>query len=658
MYSVRYRGKKGKSYSIAASNDLVVVRSHKRTPSLTAVSTRAAYEALDSCERVIQFASAGVEVFRVKAARGVKSLRDKTRKILKKDKALQFAGRVLCDPKSGQPVVYTENFFVKFEDDASTRKCKKIVKSYNLEVKRELSFTPNGFFVGAPEGTGTDVFDIAKSLLSEEIVELCHPELVREVPRRVAFSQQWHLKRTTVNGASVNAPRPRRERLGAQRRRRCRHRGDRRRLRRGPCRVRRQRGKIVSPRDVTRNVSDARPFFSNDDHGTACAGVACANGGDGASGVAPKARLMPIRLASGLGSMDEAEAFDWAVNHGADVISCSWGPRDGRWWDPGDPQHGVVAPLPDSTRLAIDNAVNNGRGGKGCVITWAAGNGNESVDNDHYASYGKVIAVGACSDRSKKSKYSDVGNALWCVFPSNDFAPPTPLTPGIWTVDRRGSSGYNPTETGGDAAGNYTDGFSGTSSACPGAAGVAALILARNPALRWDQVKTLMKQCAEKIDSAGGAYDAAGHSQLYGHGRLNARKAVELAAPAAAKYTARHTALQKVAVKDNATSRLRVAVGDTKSIVDIRIGVDIEHTYIGDLIVKLKPPSGSGSAVVLHNRTGGTTNNIKRQYDTLSTPALAGLVGATPAGTWTLEVTDRAARDQGNILSFTVELDL
>ena len=63
---------------------------------------------------------------------------------------------------------------------------------------------------------------------------------------------------------------------------------------------------------------------------------------------------MPIRLRSALGSQSEADAFFWAAQHGADVISCSWGPKDGKWWDPNDPQHNVVAGLPDSTRLAID----------------------------------------------------------------------------------------------------------------------------------------------------------------------------------------------------------------------------------------------------------------------------------------------------------------
>jgi subtilisin family serine protease len=66
--------------------------------------------------------------------------------------------------------------------------------------------------------------------------------------------------------------------------------------------------KIVAPRDATLLTDNPRPkdLFGTgpdhgDNHGTACAGVATAIGARGASGVAPAAKLMPIRLASGLG---------------------------------------------------------------------------------------------------------------------------------------------------------------------------------------------------------------------------------------------------------------------------------------------------------------------------------------------------------------------
>lgn len=146
-------------------------------------------------------------------------------------------------------------------------------------------------------------------------------------------------------------------------------------------------GKIVAPRDATLDTNDPRPKDASftENHGTACAGVACAGGLVKASGVAPKAKLLPIRLNSALGSQQEAEAFEWAANNGADVISCSWGPSDGQWWNPNDPIHNQKVPLPASTKLAIDYATTKGRSGKECIVLFAAGNGNESVDNDGYA---------------------------------------------------------------------------------------------------------------------------------------------------------------------------------------------------------------------------------------------------------------------------------
>jgi subtilisin family serine protease len=248
---------------------------------------------------------------------------------------------------------------------------------------------------------------------------------------------------------------------------------------------------------------------------------------------------MPVRLSSNLGSMAEAEAFQWAADHGADIISCSWGPEDGNWSDPDDPVHFADVGLPDSTRLAMDYAVSQGRGGKGCIITFAAGNGNEDCGYDGYASYEKVMAVSACNDTGKRCIYSDFGSNVWCAFPSSDFGyspfnHPMPLTTGIYTTDRLEKAGYN-------NDGDYTDSFGGTSSSCPGAAGTAALILSANSELTWLQVREIIKETSDRIDKYGGKYDSNGHSKYYGFGRVNTEKAVKKALELKSKHIVRKT---------------------------------------------------------------------------------------------------------------------
>ncbi len=535
MFTVTYGGKDGRKLKLAQSKDLIVVRTRTRelvSNFLHSPRSPLSHEVLELLKHfdvLEQFMQAGVEVLKATVASGAKALRDTIKEQLKQEEVVEFAGRVLVDPASQVPVLYTENFFVKFVNDAKAQHCRETLQRYKLRVRRALPYAgKHSYFVSAPAGMGLEIFDAAQRLLEEDIVELCHPELIRPTRSRRAFPQQWHLRRTVINGKTVNA---------------SAHVEEAWELAQGDGIVVaviddgididhkefRGEGKIVAPWDVTSRTNNPRPRDC-ENHGTACAGVAVANGEYGAAGVAPRAKLMPIRLRSGLGSQQEADAFVWAAQNGADVISCSWGPVDGDWWDPSDPRHKQVVPLPDSTRLAIDYAVRTGRNGKGCVIVFAAGNGNESVDNDGYASYEKVMAVAACTDQSVRAVYSDYGKRIWCAFPSGGGK--ASLTPGIWTTDRSGPDGYNHGTTQlGDAEGDFVNNFSGTSSACPGVAGVAALILSRNPNLRWDEVREIIRQSCDKIDRQNGNYDQEGHSIYYGYGRVNARRAVELALP-------------------------------------------------------------------------------------------------------------------------------
>lgn len=526
MYTYTIGGKNGKKKTLQESKEHLVIRTRNSRDLEDAVYSDAGKKALEDFSIQLEFPDADVTILKINdSVKNQKTVRDNARKILKREPELRFAGRLLLDADGKTPVLYTGNLIIKFFDNVKPAVCEKILAENNLTIKQKPDYALNMYFVGAPENIGVQIFELAELLLQKKEVELCHPELIRKKALRAIHNKQWHLKATTINGtainAHVNAVAAHALSTGANVKIAIIDDGfdiDHPEFNRP--------AKIVAARDVTYGINDPRPKSAYDNHGTACAGVAAASG-IGCSGVAPDAALIPIRLYEELGSYKESVAFKWAADHGADIISCSWGPPDGHWEDPNDPAHFNFVDMPDSTRLAMEYAFTKGRNGKGCIITFAAGNGNEDIQYDGYASYLKVIAVAACNDTGKRSVYSDYGDAVWCCFPSNDIGSrilghPEPVTSGIYTTDRKGSAGYN-------RNGDYTDDFGGTSSACPGIAGTIALMLSVNPDLTLQQVKDIIRDTAVKIDPDNGQYDVMGHSRYYGYGKADAEKAVKKA---------------------------------------------------------------------------------------------------------------------------------
>lgn len=80
---------------------------------------------------------------------------------------------------------------------------------------------------------------------------------------------------------------------------------------------------------------------------------------------------------------------------------------------------------------------------------------------------------------------------------------------------------------------------------------------------------------------------------------------------------------------------------------NLNIDIDLTHTYIGDLIVSLQSPNGT--TVILHNRSGGSADNIIGNYPLTLTPAqsLAAFVGGPLDGTWKMTISDNAGIDVG-----------
>lgn len=242
----------------------------------------------------------------------------------------------------------------------------------------------------------------------------------------------------------------------------------------------------------------------NDIHGTPCAGVVAAAGKvSAARGVAPKCRVLAVKIFHGDSLASDARVADairYAAAH-ADVLSCSWS--------------GGTSP---DIELALRDA-GQGRGGKGAAVFCAAGNEFGSPVG-FPARSADAVAVGASTDTGALANYSNVGPEIWVVAPSSGGVR------GIFTTDvSLPNRGFNVgLAAAGGTDGLHTNSFGGTSSATPLTAGVAALILSANPDLTRDQVKQVLKDTADKT---GPDHDPqSGHSERFGFGRVNAEKAV------------------------------------------------------------------------------------------------------------------------------------
>ncbi|MEO1712273.1 MAG: S8 family serine peptidase, partial [Bacteroidota bacterium] len=280
-------------------------------------------------------------------------------------------------------------------------------------------------------------------------------------------------------------------------------------------------GNMVGGYDATGQGS-AGDMQGDDAHGTACAGIVAASGNNsvGVAGVAYNVKIVPIRIAysnSGGGWVTSnswiANGMNWAwQTAGADVLSNSWG---------GGGSSSAI-------NGAISGSITSGRGGLGAPVLFSAGNGNGSVNypannNNTIA----VIAMSMCGER--KNPGSCDGESWW----GSDYGTNGDVAaPGvkIQTTDIAGGSGYS--------GGDYVASFNGTSSACPNAAGVMALILSANNTLTEAQARAILEGNCDKVggytynSSVAGQPNGTWSNEL-GYGLVNAYAAVQAAAPSA-----------------------------------------------------------------------------------------------------------------------------
>ncbi|MDN5940294.1 MAG: proprotein convertase P-domain-containing protein [Nitrospira sp.] len=459
---------------------------------------------------------------------------------------------------------------------------------------------------------------------------------------------------------------------------------------------------------IVREDIDAQPsqmYKPGANHGTSCAGVI---GGEVDAvltvGAAPGCRLLPIQWESdGPFLLISDSKLLTALNYLADkvdVLSNSWGSSP-------NSMYAMVV-----VNRIKELAATEGRRGKGIVFLWAAGNENCPIQHSaavdvpfddgwqwnaddtrtwvgvstsrqfrhNLADLPGVMYIAALASNATRSHYSNYGTGIALCAPSNN----------VHEYRRLTVVGLGVTTTTGSGSG-VTPSFGGTSSATPLTAGVAALTISANPNLSAAQVISVLKQTASKDLSFEGyprtpsaSFDPSptwdvspiapfdqgnfanngvadgSWSPWFGHGRVDAAAAVaearRLPDGNVGNQVYRQVSVPVLHIPDNDPAGVRdtVRFPDSATAGSVKVTVDITHTYIGDLRLTLAAPSGT--TVVLHDRNGGRTQNLKKTFDPSTTAGLTALSGQAIQGTWTLFVQDLAAIDTGLLNRWEVEI--
>ncbi|KAA3605594.1 MAG: T9SS C-terminal target domain-containing protein [Calditrichaeota bacterium] len=402
---------------------------------------------------------------------------------------------------------------VRFEDTISESEVNAVANEFGLTIIRSRIWNENIYDFWISKNTALTSLEVANKIFEKGIAVYSLPDFMQtnwlDDPNDPFFPNQWHLKNegtpiqySGTPGADLNV-------INAWT------------VTEGDSNIivaivdtgvdtghPDLQGQLVPGYDFAGNDFDPYPSDGNA-HGTACAGIVVAKADNnlGVSGVAPKCKVMPMRasmVGTSASTMTRSEAIHAAADSGASIISNSW------------QTNGVFYQFLED---AVIYAKNTGRNGLGCVIFWSAGN-DSFTQIPWPKNMGEVISVAAMSMCDERKSFNSCDNETWWGSTHGDSL--DMATPGvkIYTTDISGSAGYE--------NGDYTPDFNGTSSACPNAAAVGALVLSAAPWLTSDEVQDVLESTADKpqgYNFQAGFPNGTWNNEL-GYGRLNAYQAV------------------------------------------------------------------------------------------------------------------------------------
>ena len=395
--------------------------------------------------------------------------------------------------------------------------------------------------------------------------------------------------------------------------------------------------------------TDPSPDVTMDFHGTAVAGVAAASGNNnlGGSGVAFESSLAGVRF---VGYAIPVSGYAQALQHSNQIISV----YNNSWGFKGSTDNTLVG-IPVVMRNALAQGALTGRGNRGSIFVFAAGNGGGSADNANYneqASSIYTIAVGALNDQFRRASYGNPGASLLISAPAGrDATRPQ----GTTTTDLVGADGYNDgTIPGQTPDPDYTAFFNGTSSAAPVVSGVVALMLQANPNLGYRDVQEILIRSAAVNQPAHPDWitNSAGYhfNHDFGAGLVNAGGAVALATNwgnlgAQLSLVTAQSNLS-IAIPDNSANGVVFTFNVANSnlrLEHVTLLADVAHNRVGDLEISITSPSGVTSRLA-EVRSDLSADIANWTFMTVRN------WGEIADGNWVVRVNDRVA-NQGGILN-------
>ncbi|MBP5406240.1 S8 family serine peptidase [bacterium] len=401
---------------------------------------------------------------------------------------------VLTYHAANAPIVLDGTMGIVFTKYMPKEEQEKVLKTFNLEVIEIVDEENNFYQVKLP--AGTDPFAIANALFKGQLVRWAQPNWtwhmipLSTTPDDPYFSKQWHL-------TQINAPEAWDTETAENKDVRIAIVDTGVDLNHPDLNVLSNLGKdyignLGGAPNTSRNGNDHEGV----PHGTSCAGLAAAktNNGMGVSASCWGCPIIPIRLIADSTSQyysikaeDNYNAMKHAYENGAWVVSNSWGMQDVDNWG-----NCTGVPSDNYSSQGVIDGRTKGRGGKGTIFLWAAGNSHCNTNQNAFLKDNNFLTVSAIGQSGSMESYSNYGTEI-------DIA----AGAGANTTDIQGNQyGYACNSYGClgslDSNGDYTSGFSGTSAATPVAAGAVALMLAANPDLDVSGALNCVKVSARK----------------------------------------------------------------------------------------------------------------------------------------------------------------